>query len=510
MSTLLDLQNKSEGDPPPEHGGLPKPKYRWWSRVVIPATIVVVGGVLLLLSAWKSLLPLPEVQVESVVVKEVNESTPAGSQVQAAGWLEASPYLHNVPALTGGMLKEILVLEGEPVKKGQVVARMIDDDAKLDLAQADATLALRQASVGVAKARRDAAESSWKYPIALEREAAVYGARLEEARAAVAVAEARIEEQRVTLVQARRDVKRAQELHKSGTISKQEAEVAENKVMVSAAALLALQKMHQKAEAEVKSAAAQATAAKSDLKLRIDDRRERDAATAALKRAEAEVKVAEAHLAIAKLRHSRMEIVSPVDGIVVKRLKEPGDKAMPHGESMQSATIISVYDPSKLQARVDVPLADAAKIAIGQRCEVASEVLPNKKFAGRVDRVLHSADIQKNTLEVKVVLDAPSNKLRPEMLCRVRFLAQPRKKVKEKAGATAIFAPREASREGKFWVLKDYNGQYGKARSIPAEATAELDGWIAVSGLVQGDRVIVSSSTPLKEGQRVRLAKEAR
>ena len=35
METLLDLQNKQEGDPSSSHAGVPKPKFRWWSRVVI-------------------------------------------------------------------------------------------------------------------------------------------------------------------------------------------------------------------------------------------------------------------------------------------------------------------------------------------------------------------------------------------------------------------------------------------------------------------------------------------
>ena len=50
---------------------------------------------------------------------------------EAAGWLEADPFPIYVPALAPGIVKEVLVLEGEPVEAGQVVVRMIDDDARL-------------------------------------------------------------------------------------------------------------------------------------------------------------------------------------------------------------------------------------------------------------------------------------------------------------------------------------------------------------------------------------------
>jgi multidrug efflux pump subunit AcrA (membrane-fusion protein) len=53
---------------------------------------------------------------------------------------------------------------------------------------------------------------------------------------------------------------------------------------------------------------------------------------------------------------------------------------------------------------------------------VVVEVLPDTTFRGEVLRVTHEADLQKNTLQVKVGVSDPSPLLRPEMLTRVKFL----------------------------------------------------------------------------------------
>ena len=66
-----------------------------------------------------------------------------------------------------------------------------------------------------------------------------------------------------------------------------------------------------------------------------------------------------------------------------------------------------LYDPKRLQVRVDVPLADAAKVRVGQQAKVVVGVLPDRTFDGEVTRVVHEADIQRNTLQVKVAHHRP-------------------------------------------------------------------------------------------------------
>ncbi|MCA9277390.1 MAG: efflux RND transporter periplasmic adaptor subunit, partial [Phycisphaerales bacterium] len=144
---------------------------------------------------------------------------------------------------------------------------------------------------------------------------------------------------------------------------------------------------------------------------------------------EAEVGQARAARDEAQLRLDRMQVVAPIDGVVMLRLVAPGDKRMVAMDDPRSAQVALLYDPGQLQVRVDVPLADASHLFLGQACEVVVDVLPDTTFAGEVIIITHEADLQKNTLEVKVLVVDPAAALRPEMLTRVRFLpeyAEPR------------------------------------------------------------------------------------
>ena len=133
--------------------------------------------------------------------------------------------------------------------------------------------------------------------------------------------------------------------------------------------------------------------------------------------AEAEVTEDEKELAL-----TRTKIVSPVDGVVLELKAAPGQKKMLGMDDMDSATMAVLFEKRKLQARVDVPLADARGLVPGQAALVTSDFLPNVEFRGVVTRIVGSADLQRNTLQAKVRVIDPDPRLRPEMLCRVKFL----------------------------------------------------------------------------------------
>ena len=166
------LQNSSDLSALSRGGSLPaasvqRPRSRFATRVLLPTTVVLSGLALLAYAARESLRPSVRVVTAPVVLKTGGASggSPAtpGEIVQAPGWIEADPYAVSAPSLLAGVVKEILVLEGQRVEKGQVVARLVDDDAVLMKKRAEAELARAEVAI-------------------------------EEARAAVAVEEAKVEE----------------------------------------------------------------------------------------------------------------------------------------------------------------------------------------------------------------------------------------------------------------------------------------------------------------------------
>ena len=167
-----------------------------------------------------------------------------------------------------------------------------------------------------------------------------------------------------------------------------------------------------------------------------------------------------------------------------------------------SSTIAILYDPAHLQVRVDVPLADAAGLSVGQAAKIRCNLLPEEVFEGTVTRIEGAADLQRNTLQAKVRIADPSDKLRPEMLSRVEFLETLRENNTDGSSTgVAVYVPATALADGAVWVC-DADTNRAERRQVVSSATAEnlvrID-----SGLRPGEWV-VSDPAGLREGERLK------
>ncbi|HEX8875911.1 MAG TPA: efflux RND transporter periplasmic adaptor subunit [Phycisphaerales bacterium] len=473
---------------------VPRPKARWATRLLVPAIVLVATGGLLAYAARDALQPRLEVYVAAAIpkgsavatapaasdaVSESVEVNPADAPlgpvaVQAPGWIEPAPYAVSVPALTEGVVKEVLVLEGERIEAGQVIARFIDDDARLALRAADAAVAERDADVA-------------------------------RARAALATAESQIEVERAAVAELRDEVTRKRDLVAAGGLS----EGTFRRMEIRLSGLEAKVATAEKMVSEARAVLAQAESAHATAYVMHDE---------------------------ASLRLKRMEVRSPIAGVVLARLVEPGSRISMSskggdggaGGSMMGA-VLRVYDPAKLQVRVDVPLADAAKVSVGTRATVSTEALPDQTFTGVVSRVVHEANIQRNTVQFKVALDAPSPVLKPEMLTRVKLHA-PASSARQRPGAAAggsaagtgdggdmtllvpsIAVTLQGDDKGQVWIVDTSGGSPVARRRDIATAPSADEGFIAVtSGLRLTDRVILDPPPPpaIKDGTRLKVLGE--
>jgi RND family efflux transporter MFP subunit len=425
-----------------------RPRGRWRTRLVLP--LLIFGGVggLFVYAARGTFGSRVDVWVVPVVAKQgaaqgeaAQAAAPGAVVAQAPGWIEPAPYPVTVPALTGGVVREVLVLEGDPVEAGQVVARMVDDDARLTLRSAEAELAERRAEV-------------------------------ERARASVGAAEFLVEE-------LRDDVERKRSLVPVGGV-----------------------------------AAGEFT--RVELRLRAAEQ-EVVAARAGLSTAEAAVRTQEVKCEEAALDLDRTQIRSPSEGVVLSRHVEPGTRIhlseRSSGDGLMGA-VLRIYDPARLQVRADVPLADAAKISVGMTASITTEALSDGVLEGEVTRIVHEADIQRNTVPVKVLIKDPPATLKPEMLARVRFMSKPG----GAAPATTspglsdvrLLLPSEAlldATEDKAAVWLVDAGNIVERRAVAVGPP--VDGLVLVSaGLNPGDRVVIDAPSGLSVGSRVRILGE--
>lgn len=456
--------------------GVPRPASRWRTRVLIPSAILLATAGVVAYAARDALRPVVRVQVAPVIPKPAQVVGAGGSPgddaaamesersvrgavlAQAPGWIEPDPFAITVPALAEGVVREVLVLEGQTIAAGDVVARLVDDDARFALLAGEAQVELRQAEV-------------------------------EQAIAAIATAQTQIAVQRALAEQMRDELARKRELVGSG---------------VTAGSFRRL-------ELELEGALASVAAAEQTVVER----------KAAAKRAEAAVREAVVFRDEARLRLDRMTITSPVSGVVLARLVEPGARlggASSPGEGGMASAAARVYDPARLQVRVDVPLADASKVGVGTAATVTTEALPDTVVRGVVSRVVHEANIQRNTVQFKVRLEDPPALLKPEMLTRVKFHGS---RVDGDAGQVggagaeggdllllvSIAALMNAKDDrAQVWITEPSGTSLVvRRRDITYHAADDKDFVIADTGLRTTDRVVLNAPAALHNGQRVAL-----
>jgi RND family efflux transporter MFP subunit len=480
------------------------------TRVAVPTAVI--GGIvaLLALTSGSALMPALEVSAMPVIPVNVAGRAPGTAVVQAAGWIEAEPYLSYATALVDGVVAEVLVLEGDRVVAGQPVAQLIGDDALLALKRAEAGLADSEAMFAEAEARLLAAQTSWDNPTESDRAVAAATARVDESRALIGQLKAEIRAGEAELERRRSDHARIAALGVSEAVSDSEVVTARTLMEAQEASVDALRGRVEVTAAQLRREEAEAHAAQENQRLRTGEKLALDLARASLARSGAERDGARAALAEAQLRVDRLTVKAPCDGVVAERFKQPGSKAMLGMDDVHSSAIVSLYDPARLQVRVDVALADAGSIVAGQAAEVVVDVLPGKVFTGTVSRVLHVADISKNTLQAKVSIDAPSELMRPEMLARVRFMSSSTQQSSDTKQRSVLHIPRAALVGDSVWVVENFDGSVGSAARRTVVSGREAgEGWVEiVEGLNPGDVVITTELAELKPGAKVRATLE--
>ncbi|MDP6523902.1 MAG: efflux RND transporter periplasmic adaptor subunit [Kiritimatiellia bacterium] len=236
--------------------------------------------------------------------------------------------------------------------------------------------------------------------------------------------------------------------------------------------------------------------------------RERVAARLALDQREAEAKAARVRLETAQLALERTVIQAHHNGVILRRFVEPGQKRRAAMDDPHSATIASLFDPKHLQVRVDVPLAEAGRVFTGQETHISTAMLPGQVFTGRVTRIVGQADIQRNTLQVKVAVRNPSPRLRPEILCRVEFWSDVATPEGVETGRHALWVPEEAlpdrtATEQAVWIVDPLTQRAGR-RTIRLSDIRTHGHRLVLEGLRANETIILGNPAGLKEGRRIR------
>lgn len=487
-----------------------KRRRAWFSRYIVPG-VVLLGFLALLGWAMRDrLVTRRQVSVVPVVVTRAEVQQAGTPLFQAAGWVEPRPTAVNAAALTEGVIEELLVVEGQAVEAGQPVARLIDVDARLALKEAEAQLALRESEVRSAEAELKAARLRKEFPVHLEAQQADAESVLAKIQTELAGLPFLIQSaaSQREYAQSNLDGKRSA----GAGISGRSLQLAESDFGTTTANLNELKQREPNLRKEEAALQKKLDALAQQRMLLIEESRQLESAQARLEAAQVGRDQARLSVEKARLNLERCIVRSPMTGRVMQLVGQPGIRVMglETTASRSSSTVVTLYDPRMLQVRADVRLEDVPLVEPGQPVEVQT-ASSKETLHGVVLRPTSSANIQKNTLEVKVSLVDPPESIRPEMLVTATFLAPPKPEAANTANEQErLLVPRElvdsSAGSATVWIV-DASGQ-ARRRSIQL-GKAGSDKLVEVtSGLTPTDKLIASGTDGLQEGEAVEISRE--
>lgn len=482
------------------------------SRYLLPIAMLI--GFLLLIG-WSSrdyLFPPRRVSVMPVVASQSMAHREGTPLFKAAGWIEPRPTAVRVAALSPGVVESLLVVEDEPVTAGQPVARLIPAEANLSLASAKANLSLKGAAVEQANAELQAAVTKLEQPVHLQAE-------LGESEAALAKIKTQLTNLPFQIRRAAAEFDFAKQdyegkLSAKGVVSGRALDQARSAMKVAEALHEELRGRGDSLEAEQRALRGKTDALRKRLELLADEIQAKRSAEAGVKAAQALLEQARVAVAEAQLRVDRMTVRAPIAGRVFELIAPPGARiggGMTHREGHDGSTVVTLYRPDMLQVRVDTRFADIPKVRLGQLVKIESPAVA-EPLMGTVLFVSSLADIQKNTLQVKVAIDSPPPVFKPEMLVDVTFLAPKPQDAAETTRVTRLYVPQtfveQDGGQSFIWVA---DRSAGVARRTPVTTgVAGGNGLVEItSGLTLASRIIVAGTEGLGDGDRISVSSDA-
>lgn len=179
---------------------------RWFWIVAVLAVVIVGGGLFM-----KGQAETKKKKVEAAAAQQA----PSPYAAIANGKADVEGGMIQVAARRGGVVRAVYVQEGDRVTAGQILARQEDDEARLAVERARATVAHAQAQVTVMQVKLDAARREYRRLEGLIDSNFVARQRLDQQRDQIRDWEAQIAAQRATIATyqaALREAEYAQEL----------------------------------------------------------------------------------------------------------------------------------------------------------------------------------------------------------------------------------------------------------------------------------------------------------
>jgi len=414
-----------------------------WIAGIGTAGVLVVGVI-----AFSASRNGPDYDLDALTVPV--ESTELTVRITASGEVEPIRTV-NLSPKSAGVVQELFVEQGDRVARGDLIARMDNDQLNAQMIQNEAGVAEAQAQL----------------------DDVINGASVTDigqAEASVSAARAQLTDVRARLALSESDLDRSQRLFEQGAISRSDLDRAINE--------------NRSAIAGIDQAIARVDEAEERL---ADQQDGNDRETIA--QAEARLLRAQGQLQAMEVQLNDTEVRAPFDGIVTQRFASEGAFVTPTATasdvtSATSTAIVAIANG--LEVIAEVPEADISSIEEGQSVEIQADAYPEETFDGAVRLIAPEAIERQNVtvFQVRVQLLEGTDRLRSNMNVNATFLGE------ELADALVVPAVSIITQAGESGVLVP--GEDGQAQFEPVVLGAPVGDRIQVTdGLAAGDRVFI-------------------
>jgi multidrug efflux pump subunit AcrA (membrane-fusion protein) len=203
----------------------------------------------------------------------------------------------------------------------------------------------------------------------------------------------------------------------------------------------------------------------------------------------ARIEQARSEIASTKVLAGYSRIVSPVSGVVVKKFAEPGAMTSP------GVPLLAIEDNSQYRLEAAVEESRSKLISVGKRVNVRIDALGGTEIYGTVAEVLPAADPTSRSFTVKVDLP-PNAALRSGIFGVARFPVS-QKEVIAVPGSALV---QRGQLTGVFVVADDGTAHF----RILTVGKSEEGSTEVLSGLSEGDQIVISDVDRVNEGTKVR------
>ena len=263
------------------------------------------------------------------------------NSIEATGTIETVNVV--LSSKTSGEIKKISIIEGDKVRLGDTLMVIDTEALRLQLNQQEAGAEMSRAQLDLLR----------------------NGSRKED----ILLAESNLEQAQVNFNQAKIDLERLQRLYQTQTITK---------------------KQYDDAVTHFDLMNDQLSSAKENYhKVRNIARPEE------LKQAEAKLQQSIAYTNLIKKNINDSYIVSPLNGIVVKKYFEIGETVAP------MSSLLKISDLTNVELYIYVTELELGKIKLGQKAEVSVDAFKDRKFEGKVTYISPEAEFTPKNIQTK-------------------------------------------------------------------------------------------------------------